>query len=194
MKVLLNTTATAALLEQEGYDAILAAVGAAPIVPPIPGLERAVPVAELYGNENAAAGKVVVIGGGQAGCETALHLARLGKEVAIVEMRDRLAPDASPTHRAELILEMEKTPGLEMVTGLRCTQVTADAVEGQAEDGTVRSLPADTVILAAGSRPRTEAVDSLLSAALYVFPIGDCVRAATVEQAMRSAYTAALNL
>lgn len=194
VKVLLNTTATAALLEQEGYDAILAAVGAAPIVPPIPGLERAVPVAELYGNENAAAGKVVVIGGGQAGCETALHLARLGKEVAIVEMRDRLAPDASPTHRAELILEMEKTPGLEMVTGLRCTQVTADAVEGQAEDGTVRSLPADTVILAAGSRPRTEAVDSLLSAALYVFPIGDCVRAATVEQAMRSAYTAALNL
>lgn len=194
VKVLLNTAATAELLKAEGYDAVLAAVGATPIAPPIPGLERALPVADLYGSEDAAVGKTVIIGGGQAGCETALHLARLGKQVAIVEMRDRMAPDASPTHRTELILEMEKESGLEMLSGLRCTQVTADTVECLDANGTPCSIPADTVILAAGSRPRTEEVDSLLGSALYVFPIGDCVRAATVEQAMSTAYTAAMNL
>jgi 2,4-dienoyl-CoA reductase-like NADH-dependent reductase (Old Yellow Enzyme family)/thioredoxin reductase len=189
--VRLNTEATAALLQTEGYDAVLVAVGAAPLVPPIPGIERAILATDVYGKEAAADGQVVVIGGGQVGCETALHLARLGKRVTIVEMCDKLAPDASPTHRAELLQELEKTAGLEIVTGLRCTQVTDRTVDGLNGGGTVRSLPADTVILAAGMRARTDAVDALLPSTLYVFPIGDCVRAATVEQAMQMAYTAA---
>ncbi len=194
VQVRLNTRATVRSLRAEGYDAVLLAIGAAPVVPPIPGLERAVPATQIYGKEDTAAGKIVVIGGGQVGCETALHLARMGKPVTIVEMCDRLAPDASPTHRTELMQELEKTPTLEIVTSLRCTQVTDQAVEGVGVDGTVRSLPADTVILAAGMRARTDEVDELLPAALYTFPIGDCVRAATVEQAMQSAYTAALTL
>ena len=193
-KVLLNTAATAALLEAEGYDTILVAVGAALIIPPIPGLDRAVSATALYGKEDMVSGKVVVIGGGQVGCETALHLARLGKDVTIAEMCDRLAPDASPTHRAELMQEMGKISNLKIVVNLRCTQVTDNAVEGRAADGSNRSLPADTVVLAAGMRARTDVVDTLLPAAPYVFPIGDCVRAATVEQAMQTAFTAALCL
>ncbi|MGM9606587.1 MAG: FAD-dependent oxidoreductase [Oscillospiraceae bacterium] len=191
VNVLINTTATAALLEAECYDAVLVAVGAAPIVPPIPGLDRAIPATALYGKEDTVSGKVVVIGGGQVGCETALHLARLGKDVTIVEMCDRLAPDASPTHRAELMQEMEKTLNLKIAVNLRCTQVTDSTVEGQTIDGSIRSLPADAVVLAAGMRARTDVVDALLYTAPYVFPIGDCVRAATVEQAMQAAYTAA---
>lgn len=194
VKVCLNTRATAQILQAGQYDVVLPAVGAAPVIPPIPGLERAVPATEIYGREDTAAGRTVVIGGGQVGCETALHLARLGKQVTILEMCDRLAPDASPTHREELMRELEKESGLEIITGLRCTQVTAQTVDGITADGIVRSLPADTVILAAGMRARTGEVDDLLPAALYVFPIGDCARAATVEHAMRSAYTAALTL
>ena len=105
-----------------------------------------------------------------------------------------MAPDASPTHRTELLQELEKAPGLEIITGLCCARITAEAVEGTTEDGTLRCVPADTVILAAGMRARANEVDELLSVAPYVFPIGDCVRAATVEQAMRSAYSAAWNL
>lgn len=188
----LNTTATAELLEQEGYDVVLVAVGAEPIVPPLSGLDRVIPVAELFGTERNINGRIVVVGGGQAGCETALHLARLGKTVTIVEMQDRIAPDASPTHRTELLLEMEKETGLEIVTGLRCTRVTETAIEGRAADGTFRSVPADAVVLAVGSRARTNVVDSLCGCAPYVFPIGDCIRAATIEQAIQSAYSAAL--
>lgn len=194
IEVCLNTRATVQVLQDGRYNAVFSAVGAAPVIPPIPGVERAVPATELYGREDAATGRIVVIGGGQVGCETALHLARLGKLVTILEMCDRLAPDASPTHREELMRELEKEPGLDIATGLRCTQVTAQTVEAVTADGEARSLPADTVILAAGMRARTSEVDELLSAALYVFPIGDCVRAATVEQAMRCAYAAALSL
>lgn len=194
VKVCLNTKATVPILQSGQYDVVFSAVGAAPVVPPIPGLARAIPATNIYGREDTAAGRVVVIGGGQVGCETALHLTRMGKQVTILEMCDRLAPDASPTHREELMRELEKEPGLNIAAGLRCTQVTAQTVEAVSEDGIARSLPAETVILAAGMRARTSEVDELLSAALYVFPIGDCVRAATVEQAMRSAYTAALTL
>lgn len=192
--VCLNTKATAQILQDGRYDVVLPAVGAAPVIPPVPGVEHAVLATVLYGGEDAATGRIVVIGGGQVGCETALHLARLGKQVTILEMCDRLAPDASPTHREELMRELEKEPGLNIVTGLRCTRITARTVDAVTAGGEVRSLAADTVVLAAGMRARTSEVDELLSAALYVFPIGDCVRAATVEQAMRSAYTAALTL
>lgn len=38
---------------------------------------------------------VVVMGGGLAGCECAIHLGMEGKKAHLVEMRDVLAPDAN---------------------------------------------------------------------------------------------------
>lgn len=192
--VRLNTEATAQLLQQEGYDAVLVAAGAAPLIPPIPGVDGTLSATGIYGREDTVAGKIVLIGGGQIGCETALHLAKLGKDVTIVELCDRLAPDASPTHRGELLQELDRLPNLKYLTGLRCTRIGDGEVEGVTSEGSVRTIPADTVLLAAGMRPCQATVDQLLPAAPYVFPIGDCVRAATVEQAMQTAYTAAINL
>ena len=59
------------------------------ITPPIKGLERknVVMALDIFGNEDLLGKRIVLIGGGMVGCETAVHLNQCGHEVTIVERR-----------------------------------------------------------------------------------------------------------
>ena len=71
-----------------------------PWVPPIEGIhgDNVVIVNQYYLEKDKVQDEVVVLGGGLAGCEASIHLAREGKKVTVVEMRDELAPDANVRH------------------------------------------------------------------------------------------------
>ena len=188
----LSTPAAAEALAAEGYDAVLVALGGIPFLPDIPGVERAQPATTVFGREDSLSGPVVVVGGGEVGCETALHLATVGLETVL--LCPSLAKDASPTHRAELLLKLRETPGLTIQEGYRAKEITADAVLAADGAGRVTAFPAGSVLLAAGTRPRAQAADAFDGCAPVVIPIGDCVRAATVEWAVESAFRAAQSL
>ena len=51
--------------------------------------------------------KVLVVGGGMVGAETADFLAEQGHEVAIIEMRDAIGPDVIHEHRIFLMEAFE---------------------------------------------------------------------------------------
>ena len=227
----LNCAAAPEALKAEGYDVILVALGAKPAIPPIPGVENAKLAVDVYGHEAELGDSVVVIGGGQVGCETALHLAKLGKKAMIVEMQAKLAPDASTTHRDELMNQLYDEANLDFVTGARCTGVEAgkvsvllgednsdkataareaansagaalnadqfkkeQALRVAANAGESREFRADCVILAAGMQALEDEAFAFYGAADTVIPIGDCVKARTVEQAVREGYYAALRI
>jgi len=193
VKVVLGTEASPDELQKEGYDAIIAAVGAEPMVPPIPGIEHTIYATDTYGIEDTLGDKLIVIGGGQVGCETALHLARLGKTVTILEMRDELAPDASRTHRDDILAEMKKEPNLIQITAAKCTDINPHGVSY--EKGTEKlTLSEDHVILAAGMKPRTAEADALAGISPFFWAVGDCVKARTVEMAVREGYFAGINI
>jgi 2,4-dienoyl-CoA reductase-like NADH-dependent reductase (Old Yellow Enzyme family)/thioredoxin reductase len=189
--VKLNTTATPDMME--GFDAVIVAVGAQPLILPVPGVENAKVATSVYGKESELGSSVIVIGGGQVGCETALHLAKLGKDVTILEMQADLAPDASPTHRAELMVEIGREPGFHTLTGARCVSITADSVT-YVKDGAEATVTAESVILAAGMVSKIAEADAFIGSAPEFAEIGDCVRARTVEMATKEAYYAAMNL
>ena len=126
IEVKLNTRATAETVQ--GYDAVIVAIGAEPLILPVPGVEQVKPAIDVLGHEDTLGDNVILIGGGQVGCETALHLAQLGKRVTVVEMQAELAPDASTTGRNELMTEIAREPNFIPLTGARCQSVTAHSV------------------------------------------------------------------
>ncbi len=176
-----------------GYDAVLVAIGAEPLILPVPGVQEAKVAIETLGHEEELGDSVILIGGGQVGCETALHYASLGKKVTVVEMQSELAPDASTTGRNELLTEIEKEKNFITLTGAKCVSVTATSVTYE-KDGKQETVTADSVVLSAGMRSKTQEADSFIGTAMDFAEIGDCVRARTVEYATKEAYYAAVNL
>ena len=189
--VKLNTKATPETVQ--GYDAVLVAIGAEPLILPVPGVEQAKVAIETLGHENELGDSVILIGGGQVGCETALHYAKLGKKVTVMEMQSELAPDASTTGRNELMTEIAAEPNFISLTGAKCVSLTATSVTYE-KDGKQETITADSVVLSAGMKAKTQEADSFIGTALDFAEIGDCVRARTVEYATKEAYYAAVNL
>lgn len=189
--VKLGTKATPEIVQ--GYDAVLVAIGAEPLILPVPGVEQAKVAIETLGHEDELGHSVILIGGGQVGCETALHYAKLGKKVTVMEMQSELAPDASTTGRNELLTEIAAEPNFIPLTGAKCVSLTATSVTYE-KDGKQETITANSVVLSAGMKAKTQEADSFIGTALAFAEIGDCVRARTVEYATKEAYYAAVNL
>ncbi|SMP42962.1 FAD-dependent oxidoreductase [Anoxynatronum buryatiense] len=180
-------------IKKAGYEAVVVAVGAEPLVPSIPGIDSAIHAIHSYGKEDHLGETVVVIGGGQVGCETGLHLARMGKQVTIVEMRDEMAPDASKSHRDDIMTQMEQESRLTLFTNTQCKAVSIEGVVCKLPQGE-QKIAADNVILAAGMKARTELADSFWKTAPICQIIGDSSKPRTVEMAIREGYFAGINL
>ncbi|TWH46290.1 FAD-dependent oxidoreductase [Sporomusa sp. KB1] len=194
VEIRLNTTVTKDYVEKENVDALIIAVGSEPLVPPIYGLdgEHVVVVNDYYLKQDKVSDKVVVLGGGLAGCEIAIHLAKEGKVVQLVEMRSELAPDANIRHRPILLKEIEMNK-IHVHTGYKGLRVTEEGVVCADAYGE-HLVPGTTVICALGQRARRNVVDELIDCAPYVITIGDCVSASTITTAIYQGYHAALDI
>ncbi|MBT3284076.1 FAD-dependent oxidoreductase [Candidatus Bathyarchaeota archaeon] len=191
IELMMETEVTPEFVKEVFPDVLIVAVGAEPLIPPISGVEFAVIAASLY-DEDAIGDRVVVVGGGQVGCEKALHMAHLGKDVTLVEMLDTAASDASYLHWLALTRELEKNVTLEL--GTKCFEITGSVVYARDQDDQEKCFPADTVLLATGMMSRTELVESLRGSAPDFSVIGDCYQPGTVLEAIQYGYFTALNL
>lgn len=197
VEIRLNAEVTKEYVESENVDALIIAVGSSPLVPSIPGLngENVIVVNNYYLEKDKVkdAEEIVVLGGGLAGCETAIHLAQEGKKVHLVEMRSELAPDANIRHRPILLDEIEKQ-GIEVHTEFKGLKVSADGVVCLDKDGKKVSVPGTHVICALGQKANRNVVNELIDCAPYVSQIGDCVRPSTITTAVYQGHHAALDI
>ena len=187
IEIKLNCEATPEMLKGSNFDTVIVALGAVPVIPEIEGIEKATAVVDAFDNINEIGDKVVIVGGGQVGCETGLHLAMSGRKVTIAEMGSAIAPDAIHTHKLAMMSRLSEN-GVDLMPNVKCIKITDDGVvlnNGQ-------TLEADNVILAAGMMP----VDTgaFLDTATHVTCIGDCVKAKNVNAAIHTAYDAAMNI
>lgn len=196
VEIRLNIEVTKEYVEKEAPDALIIAVGSAPLVSPIPGLDGDnVTIVNNYYLENDKVGNdVVVMGGGLAGCECAIHLAMDGKQVHLVEMRDELAPDANVRHRPLMLKQMDELSDLTIHTAHKALRVTAEGVVCEDKDGNEVLIPGKSVICALGQRSRTDVVEDLYDTAPFVRVIGDAARVSTITNAVYWGYHAALDI
>lgn len=188
--VMLNTGMTPELARSLRPDAIVCAIGADPIVPPVPGvdLEIAVSAVGMHEHMEEIGQNVVILGGGLVGCEESILLGELGKKVTVLEMKPELCRDAPFLHHEAVLLEMERL-GITARTGMRCTGILPDGVMAE-QDGKEIKLPADTVIIAAGLAPKLDEAESFRSCAPEFWKIGDCRQARNVRLAIHEGYDA----
>lgn len=193
-QIRLNTEVTKEYVEKEEPDALIIAVGSRPLIPPIKGIdgENVIVVNDYYKKKEECKDKVVVFGGGLAGCECAIHLGMEGKQVELVEMREELAPDANVRHRPLLLKEIDKYVNVH--TGLRGIEITKDGVLCVDKEGKEVLVPGETIICALGQRSRTDVVEALRDCAPYVSVIGDAEKVATITNAVYRGYHTALDL
>ena len=194
IEVRLNTIATPEMISSEGFDAVVAAPGAAMLTLPIPGADpkKLVYALDAFAHPEKLGKKIVVIGGGEVGCETALYLAKQGHDTTVVEMRDRLSADSTAIHYYSMFEEAWLAePNFHGVTGVKVARIEEGAVVYTDKEGAEHSLPADSVVMCAGRVPRTEEALSFYGSAPEFYMIGDCKKPASVQQAMRQAFAVA---
>jgi 2,4-dienoyl-CoA reductase-like NADH-dependent reductase (Old Yellow Enzyme family)/thioredoxin reductase len=195
VKVKLNTEATPALIESSHPDVIIVASGSRHIIPEIPGINLPHVFTAIAAHQPGAAigNRVAIIGGNMVGCETALFVRELGKEVTVVEMTDRLHADANWAVGPSLEDHMEKG-GVRRITGARCTGISTTGVQVAYQTGKTEIIPADSVILAVGMRSNDDVFQTLYNCAPEVIAVGDCLKPGTIRQASRTGYFTARDI
>lgn len=194
--VVLNTTATPEMVEDR-YDAVIAAVGAQPVIPPIPGAkgENVTVATDAIMHSEKIGQNVVVIGGGEVGVETGMFLAQQGKNVTVIEMRDQLAADTTVMHYRSMFTDAwEAIPTFHYVLNATAKEITADHVTYTDKDGVDHDLPAESVILSVGMRSKTDEALSFYGTNPGFYMVGDCRKPGTIQTTNRSAYVTASNI
>jgi 2,4-dienoyl-CoA reductase-like NADH-dependent reductase (Old Yellow Enzyme family)/thioredoxin reductase len=195
VNVILNTEATADLVESGHPDVVIVASGSSHIIPDIPGVNRpnVITAVAAYQPGTTWHDKVVIVGGNLVGCETALYIRNLGKDVTILEMTGKLHADANFAVAPSMKRRLEQS-GVLGITGARCTAISTEGVHVTYQTGRTKIIPADSVILAVGMRSNEDVFRSLYDCAPEVIPVGDCVRPGTIRQASRTGYFTSLDI
>ncbi len=202
VEVRLGTALTADDVARDyaGYEVILAA-GAKPIVPGFAAAHKQACTADdiLMGRVHPGR-KIVVVGGGSVGCETADYLAptvndlaKTNRDVTVVEMGPALAPTEGAAGRAALVTRM-LGKGVHALTNARVTEVGEDSVtyEVEGEPQVVKGV--DTLVLALGYRPDPSFAQALEAAGATVHVIGDAEKPGNIKDAIATAYALAKEL
>ena len=191
IRVLLGVEATPALAEELKVDAVIAALGGEAVIPPIPGIDgkNVVLAIGIHEHMDQVGEQVVIVGGGLVGCEESIDLAERGKRVTVVEMKPELCRDAPYLHHEGVLLEMEKNQ-VKTIVNATCKEITAEGVV-LSRDGRDEFVRADTVVIAAGVKPRMAEAEALRGSALDFRRIGDCKRTGKVHEALRDGFDAA---
>ncbi len=152
----------------EAYDALILAPGAAPLRPPIPGIDlpnvltlrNLDDVDRIKARVDAAAKRVVVVGAGFIGLELAENFVKRGVETVVVELQSQVLPPLDPEMTVPIV-EALTSRGVRVILG-----DSADAFEAAGDGASVKlksgeTLAADLVILGVGVRPENKlAVDA----------------------------------
>lgn len=188
VEVRLGETASAETVARLAPDCVILATGSSPVWPSIDGIDRAVTATavDVLNGLAEVGDEVVVVGGGETGCETADFLASLGRRVTVVEMLPVVAREVVAEQR-HYLMERLQAGGVQLLVSARATEYRDRKLVVEGPDG-VAELKADTVVLAVGSRSDRQLVDQLRGVVQDVRVIGDAEHPGNAVDAIRRGF------
>ena len=221
--MILGREADLALIREMAPDALVVATGAVPLVPDIPGVkgENVLLAWDVLSKDAQVGRRVVIVGGNAVGLETALFLAHQGtispevlhflvankaedwqtiqdlmnrgsKEVTVVEMTKKMGLDIGISTRWTVMAELARL-GVKLVPGAQVIGITGEGVrirKGEEEE----LLPADTVILATGSKSVNNLSGEVGDLVPEVYTIGDAVQPRNALEAVKEGFLTGLKI
>jgi NADPH-dependent 2,4-dienoyl-CoA reductase/sulfur reductase-like enzyme len=184
-----NTTVTAEQIACEAPDVLVLATGGKPSRPPIPGLESSGcfdSVTVLNGNASCGK-KVLILGGGMVGCETAAFLGERGHTVTILERQSVVGGDMGAEHRLELqaLFHQYSIKEITNATVLSCLK---DGVQYE-KNGIPQQLDGfDSIVLALGAKRWNPLEDTAKDMGIPYVVIGDASAPRRALDATREGY------
>jgi 2,4-dienoyl-CoA reductase-like NADH-dependent reductase (Old Yellow Enzyme family)/thioredoxin reductase len=189
VQVVLNTPVTKALLAREGYDVVIAALGAVPSLPPVEGKERCRDIFDTFGHEAEFGKRVVVIGGSESGTEAALYLAENGHQVTVLTRQESVATDATPIHYRETMQEFyAQLPNFSFIPFAAATKVGESFVEYRDAEGQTQRIECDSVVALGGMKAKQQEAMDLSDYGGDFYMIGDCRQVGNIHTGTRDAY------
>ena len=191
VEIRLSCTLSAELIRTERPDAVIVATGGSPLRPPIPGLDRTIVVTaeDVLLGKALCGGRVVVLGGGLVGAETAAHLSFLNHDVTIVEMASKIAADMKVLPSRKELLRMLNAQHV-------CCRLDTKAVE-VLEYGVVvefdrkrEIIYADSIVLALGYRSNGSLLSEISSLCDRTIVVGSAAKVGNALSASREGFFA----
>lgn len=202
-------------LRAGGYDAVIAATGAVSVLPaaidglldlngqPKAGVRTCT---DVWGKTDELGRKITICGGSEVGMETAMYLCEHGHEVTVLTRQRELGHDASKLHyvtgswvkhfddgKSRERPAWEKYDNLTGIVGVTTKCVNGGTVSFE-DNGTLRAIEADDVIICGGMRPCIDEALSYAGAAPRFFAIGDCNGAGNIQKCVQEAFSRAMML
>ncbi len=192
----LNTEATVKNVKAEKPDAVIVAVGAEPLIPKIPGIDKknVVWVGEVDAGRVNVGQNVVIAGGGATGAEAALQLAKDGHTVTMIDLLDY--DILTPEYPRGLLFLLEDYK-VDMHFGVKLEEITDTGAVILDTKWHRREIPADTVVLSFGFKSRSAVVETLRvleSAETQVYAAGDCLKPQTIKEAIHGGFNTAVEI
>lgn len=189
VQVLLGTVATPEIVQQSHPDAVIVATGARPVRPPVTGLDRpeVVFARDVLLGRSAVGGRVLVVGAGAVGLETAEFLVAQQKKVTAIEMTETFGTGLEEGHRY-WVMETLRAGGAVLLNRTTLEAFEANGTVHVYREGRGEILgPFDNVVLAAGYRPNDTLYQQLRACIPEVYLIGDAVKPRSATEAIREA-------
>lgn len=172
----LGQEVTPAVVNEIQPDVVVVATGAAPILPSgLPGVGKPAVVTahDVLAGRKVVGDKVVIIGGGEVGCETADYVRERGtKDITLIEMLADVALDMVPWSK-EFLMDRLAEHGIKILTSATVKELLDDGVvftrDGQEQ--TIRGV--NNVILAMGAKSVDDLSAAIKDTVPEVYVIGD---------------------
>lgn len=199
VEVRLNCTVDKAMLKGEfkGWE-VIAGAGAQPIVvPAFTGFKQWMTADDVLAGRAFPGRRIVVIGGGSVGCETADYLAPLvndlyprNREITLLEMAPGVMAGESGPGRSLLVQRM-MAKGVQMICGAKVEKVDESSI-WYTKDGQQHCIAdADTLVLAMGYKADPALEEMLKAAGASYHLIGDANKVGTIKDAIGAGYETA---
>lgn len=188
-KVILGKSVSLEEILSQKPDAVIIATGSRSCLPNIPGIDPSFvyDVKTVYERSSIELGTdIVILGGGDIGCETADLLSHDSRNITIVELCDEPLKRMKDIPREELLNRL-KEKRVAIITSCKVIAIEENKVITEDRNGFKKDVKADSVIFAVGSIPVNSLFNSLQSLVEEIYLVGDANKPGNLGAALRSA-------